>query len=135
MKLSQIGNINPQKLEIIDPFTDEATGIFFTVYPMKSRFGKEKEHLRNQRILELFADDNNCETVNDVKDLNSEVRNRVALEFVCSLIVDFEGIDDENGKVIKYSYENCLEILSNQSNYFIAGQIFNFVNNVGNFRK
>jgi len=130
MQLSTLGMTPLREFNFIDPFTEQATDIFITVHPIKSKHGKAAEHKMRLKIIELMQDENNL-IENEEKKLKTELITNVSLEMMSNLIVSWRGIEDEKGKQIKFSNETCLEIFKEHQE--LADAVYQFASTMGNF--
>lgn len=122
MKLSElcnIGNTPAKPLEIIDPYTEEKTGVTLYVHQVKSRKGATAQSALNIKYLELMQDEEN---VQDGK-LKMELIEDLSREMYASLIESWDGIDEE------FSTENAIQLMKNSTE--IALQVATFANSAG----
>lgn len=103
----------------------------FTVYPKNSREGLEAEHKMQIKIFQLIMNDENCETKDDNRTLKHELQEKIAIETICDLIIDWSGVTDEDNKPLECNdkYKN---LLLNQ-NKVLAENIMLFCSKVDAF--
>lgn len=136
MKITQLKNIGvvpPRELNFKDPFTEELTDIFFTVHPLKSKYGKEAEHKMRLRIVELMQDESNIVEVDGKKNLNQDLILEETVAMIANMVSDWKGIEDDKGKAIKFSEDKCIELLKEYQS--LADAIYVFSSNMGNFQE
>jgi hypothetical protein len=132
MKLSQLSP-SAKEFEFTNPYTNEPTGIKVTLYPMKSKEGKQAEHEMRLKILELMQDENNTIEIDGKKNMKEDVIIDVSLEMLASIVVDWNGIEDEKGEPLKFSKENAIKAFKEYREF--SDFVYNTANNVGNFLK
>lgn len=130
MKLSMLKSPVIKEFEFINPYTDEKTGIFITVNSVKSREGKEATHRMQIEIIEARLKEENFDKDNKLK---QEIMKDITIRFMADLIVEWRGIEDEDGKKIKFTKEAAFTILKEYIE--LADAIYVFVNNAENFLK
>jgi len=88
MTLSQLASLDaqPQKLELLNPFTDEKTGVTLLVNPIKSKAGNSAKHALNVKYLELMQDEENVEEKNGTKALKLEIMESLSREMYANLL-------------------------------------------------
>jgi hypothetical protein len=135
MTLSQLTSLDatPQALELLNPHTEEKTGVTLTIYPVKSRIGSKVQHEFNMAKIELMKDESNIEVRDGITYLKNELITEIATEMYAKLIIGWDGITDEEGKEESFDYSKILQVIKDDLS--IATQIFNFVNNLGNVLK
>lgn len=124
MQLSQIGKPNTKEFEFIDPYTDEATGIFVTLHSLKSKHGKEALHAMQLQAIELRG---------EKEELADEDTMNLNIGLLLNLFEKFRGIDDDNGKAIKSTKANFDKALRESTELFSACLVF--ISNAGNFSR
>lgn len=105
----------------------------FTVYPKNSKEGLEAEHKMQIKIFQLIMNDDNCETIEDKRSLKYELQEKIGVEFIADLIVDWSGVTDENNKPLECNDE-FKNLLLNQ-NKVLAENIMLFCSKVDAFPK
>ena len=133
MKLSNLGATPPQEFELLDPFTQEPTGIKITIHPIKSRIGKQAEHVMRQSILKLMQDESNMIEVDGNKSLKVELIKEVSIQMLTDLTVSWNGIEDDNGEPIKFSKKACKKAYLENEEFTDA--VYEYANDLGNFLK
>ena len=121
--LCNMGNTPAKPLEIINPYTEEKTGVTLYVHQVKSRKGSEAQSALNIKYLTLMADEENVEEIEGKKRLKQSIIEDISREMFASLIESWDGIDDE------FSLDSAIELLNNSSE--IAIQVANFANQSG----
>ena len=119
-QLCNIGNTPAQPLEIIDPYTNEKTGVTLYVHQVKSRKGSMAQSHFNIRFLELMQNEDN---LTEDKKLKTEIIEDLSREMYALLIESWDGIDDE------FTFENAISLLKNSTE--VALQVANFATNSG----
>lgn len=119
-QLCNLGNVPSKPLEIINPYTNEKTGVTLHVHQVKSRKGSAAQHALNVRYLELMQDESN---LTEDKKLKSELVEEISREMYASLIESWDGIDEE------FSTENAIQLMKNSTE--IALQVATFANSAG----
>lgn len=107
MRLSMIGYAEPKEMIFNDPYTGEATEIKLKIYPKNSKIGKQAEHQMRLEMLELLQDEKNIDE--KTKNLKTELIVNILLNYLASLIDDWEGITNDKDKPIKFSKEECIK--------------------------
>lgn len=132
MTLTQLTSLDatPKTLELLNPHTEEKTGVTLTIYPIKSRIGAKAQHDFNMSKMELMKDENNVEVRDGITYLKNELIADIGSEMYAKLITGWDGVTDEKGKVEPFDYSKILQVIKDDIN--IATQIVEFVNNMGN---
>ncbi len=135
MTLSQLKSLDstPQTLELLNPHTEEKTGVTLTIYPIKSRIGSKAQHDFNMAKMELMKDENNVEVREGVTHIKNELVAEIGSEMYAKLIIEWDGVTDEKGKKESFEYSKILQVIKDDLS--IATQIVEFVNNMGNDSK
>jgi len=126
MKLSQVNyeTDKPKKVEITDhngkSFEPKA---FISVISIHSETGTKALH-EMQRAMMKLAQENT-----DVNDI-SEQQKALKIEAMSKLVIGWEGIEDENGKPMKFNQDNAKIVLSNS---YISDIVDKFASNLGNY--
>jgi len=131
MNLSNLGNVEAKEFNFIDEYTNLPTDIFVTVYPMKSKVGKKAENDMRHRIIELMQDENNIIEVDGKKSLKEDIIKLESMRRVADCVVGWRGIQDDKGKQIKFSRDECVNQFLQCEEFVNA--VFEFSNNLGNF--
>jgi hypothetical protein len=130
MKLSQINyDLNkPTEIEILDPQTNKSfeKPAFISIYSIESKQGKTAQ-------LSIFRAMMDIKEANKDKEIDENDAKEATIKPLASLIAGWRGLEDEDGKEIKYNEENA-EILLRD--YDIIYNAVNMNSNMmGNFKK
>lgn len=126
MKLSQVNyeTDKPKSVEITDhngrSFEPKA---FISVISINSETGTKALHEMHRAMMKLAQENQENKDV-------SEQRKSLKIEAMCKLVVGWEGIEDENGKQMKFNSDNAKIVLSNT---YISDIVDKFVSNLGNY--
>jgi hypothetical protein len=130
MKLSQINyDLNkPTEIEILDPQTNKSfeKPAFISIYSIESQKGKTAQ-------LSIIRAMMNMREENKDKDINEDDAKEVTIKPIASLIAGWRGLEDEDGKEIKYNEDNAEMLLRDYD--IIYNTVYMNSNMMGNFKK
>lgn len=133
MKLStnkQFSN-EPVKLELKQPDgTSHEPQVFITLYPVDSKIGKAAQTEGFRELLAMRERDESIVNDEDVivngmliekkGEPKADIIVDMSAKALARLIVEWEGIEDEDGNTIPYDYETATALFKSNEDFFMA---------------